>query len=165
MSALSLVFSGAAAIFEDPLTILYFLIGVFGGIVFGAIPGLTGAPWRFADAAIYLRNVPYAGHYCFNWYLCGRRIRRLDRLHYAEYPRKCRCHRHMLRWLTHGKKRTSLQGVELRRNGQPDRRPVQRCSHDFCGHKAGSLRSDVWSVGIFRAGHYGPCGGHLLVQR
>ena len=43
MSALSLVFSGAAAIFEDPLTILYFLIGVFGGIVFGAIPGLTGA--------------------------------------------------------------------------------------------------------------------------
>lgn len=43
MSALGLVFSGAAAIFEDPLTILYFLIGVFGGIVFGAIPGLTGA--------------------------------------------------------------------------------------------------------------------------
>ena len=43
MSALSLVFSGAAANYEAPLTILNILLGGFGGIVFGAIPGRTGA--------------------------------------------------------------------------------------------------------------------------
>lgn len=57
MSAFGLVLSGAAAVFSDPLTIVYFLVGVFGGIVFGAIPGLTGAlgvslmlPFTFAMA-------------------------------------------------------------------------------------------------------------------
>lgn len=57
MSAFGLVLSGAAAVFSDPLTIVYFLVGVFGGIVFGAFPGLTGAlgvslmlPFTFAMA-------------------------------------------------------------------------------------------------------------------
>lgn len=43
MSVFSLILSGMAEIFSDPTTIIYFIIAVFGGMVFGAIPGLTGA--------------------------------------------------------------------------------------------------------------------------
>ena len=43
MSVFGLILSGMAEVFSDPVTIIYFLIAVFGGMVFGAIPGLTGA--------------------------------------------------------------------------------------------------------------------------
>lgn len=37
----SILLQGAAAVFGDPMTILFILMGVFVGIIFGAVPGLT----------------------------------------------------------------------------------------------------------------------------
>ena len=43
MSTFQLVLQGAAEVVTNPMTLMYLVIGTFGGIVFGAIPGLTGA--------------------------------------------------------------------------------------------------------------------------
>ena len=43
MSAFELILHGMADVVTNPLTLLYLLAGTFGGIIFGAIPGLTGA--------------------------------------------------------------------------------------------------------------------------
>ena len=37
------IFVGLQTILGDPLSILYLVLGTFGGMIFGAIPGLTGA--------------------------------------------------------------------------------------------------------------------------
>ncbi len=43
MSAFALILQGAVEVVTNPMTLLYLVVGTFGGIVFGAIPGLTGA--------------------------------------------------------------------------------------------------------------------------
>ncbi len=43
MEAYQSILVGLETIIGDPMAILYLLIGTFGGMVFGAIPGLTGA--------------------------------------------------------------------------------------------------------------------------
>ena len=43
MEAYQSILVGLETIVGDPLAILYLVLGTFGGMVFGAIPGLTGA--------------------------------------------------------------------------------------------------------------------------
>ena len=43
MSVFGLILEGAGEVIFNPLTLLYLVVGTFGGIIFGAIPGLTGA--------------------------------------------------------------------------------------------------------------------------
>lgn len=43
METLSILLAGFTGIFENPIILLYILLGTFVGIVFGAIPGLTAA--------------------------------------------------------------------------------------------------------------------------
>lgn len=43
MSTYAMILEGAKQVFLNPETLLFMLIGTFGGMIFGAIPGLTGA--------------------------------------------------------------------------------------------------------------------------
>lgn len=87
MSGISTLMLGFQQIISEPIIFVLLVLGVFMGIVFGSIPGLTGA------LAISL-VLPFTYHMTANnglslliAILCGIDFRRPDFRHSAEYSR------------------------------------------------------------------------------
>lgn len=64
MSTYAMILEGAKQVFLNPETLLFMLIGTFGGMIFGAIPGLTGAlgvslMLTFTFSMRILKDLPY----------------------------------------------------------------------------------------------------------
>ena len=153
MSAFELILHGMADVVTNPLTLLYLLAGTFGGIIFGAIPGLTGALGVSLMLPFTFSMPPTQGIAMLIGIYVGGVSGGLIASIMLNIPGNAAAIV------------TCFDGAPMARNGQPDRRHFQRYCYDSGGDKAGAIWLDVWFLGVFCIRNHGPGRSGVSLQR